>query len=197
MKLVEHNVTLRGERVVLRPMTENDWDILLAWNQDPEVLHFSEGGDVSSYSLDDIQEIYRGTSQAAFCFIIEIKGEPIGECWLQRMNIERILKQYPDEDCRRIDLMIGGKDLWGQGYGTDTIQTLTRFGFERERADRILGWEIADYNIRSLRAFQKAGYSTCAKIEHPPGGKARYGQDVVMTREQYMQMHARRRETSS
>jgi hypothetical protein len=33
-----HAVTLRGERVVLRPMTEGDWGVLLRWNNDPEVL---------------------------------------------------------------------------------------------------------------------------------------------------------------
>lgn len=34
MKLTEHDVVLRGERVVLRPMTEGDWDTLLKWNSD-------------------------------------------------------------------------------------------------------------------------------------------------------------------
>ena len=135
MKLREHETVLRGEKVVLRPMTEGDWDILLKWNSDPEVLYFSEGDDVTSYSLEDIQGMYRGVSQSAFCFVIELDGRPIGECWLQRMNLKRILKRYPGQDCRRIDLMIGEKDLWGRGLGTDVIQTLTGFGFEEEGAD--------------------------------------------------------------
>ena len=48
MKLKEHDVTLPGRRVVLRPITEEDWDILLKWNSDLEVLYYSEGDDVSS-----------------------------------------------------------------------------------------------------------------------------------------------------
>ena len=111
--LKQHHITLQGERVTLRPMTEGDWDILLKWNSDPEVLYFSEGDDVKAYSLEQVQEIYRNTSQKAFCFTIELNGMPIGECWLQRMNLERILRRYPDLDCRRIDLMIGEKQLWG------------------------------------------------------------------------------------
>ncbi len=86
MKLGEHESTLRGETVVLRPMTEDDWDILLKWNNDPDVLYFSEGDDVTSHSLEQIQQIYRKVSQNAFCFIIEVDGRPIGECWLQRMS---------------------------------------------------------------------------------------------------------------
>jgi hypothetical protein len=34
VKLREHDVVLRGERVVLRPMTEGDWDALFKWNSD-------------------------------------------------------------------------------------------------------------------------------------------------------------------
>ena len=105
--LREHNVTLCGATVKLRPMTENDWDILARWGSDPDVLWFSEGDDVQSYSLEDVQGIYREVSQTAFCFIIQVHGHAIGECWLQKMNLDRVLSRYPDKDCRRIDLTIG------------------------------------------------------------------------------------------
>jgi RimJ/RimL family protein N-acetyltransferase len=78
MKLREHTITLRSERVVLRPMTEDDWDILLKWNSDPQVLYYSEGDDVQAYSFEDIQGIYRGVSQSAFCFVAEVNHNPPG-----------------------------------------------------------------------------------------------------------------------
>jgi aminoglycoside 6'-N-acetyltransferase len=165
-------------------MTEGDWDILLKWNSDPEVLYFSEGDDVESYNLEQVQGIYRGVSQNAFCFIIEFKGQPIGECWLQRMNIERLLKKHSGKDCRRIDLAIGEKRLWGQGLGTDTIRTLSKFGFEREGADMIFGL-VGGYNLRSAGAFKKAGFEVEAEIEEPPGGKSQFSYDLVLRREQY------------
>jgi RimJ/RimL family protein N-acetyltransferase len=176
-----HNITLHGEQVVLRPMTENDWDILARWNRDPEVLHFSEGGDVKSYDLEDVQGMYRWVSQNAFCFIIEFNDQPIGKCWLQRMNIERLLEKYPGKDCRRIDLMIGEKRLWGRGLGTDTIRTLTRFGLEEEGADMIFGL-VGDYNLRSVGAFKRAEYEIDAEVEEPPGEKAAFFYDLVIRR---------------
>ena len=45
-----------------------------------------------SDSLAAVQDIYRTISQNAICFIIEYQARPIGECWLQRMNLERFLK---------------------------------------------------------------------------------------------------------
>jgi len=165
-------------------MTESDWDLLARWNNDPEVLWFSEGDHVKSRPIAEVRQVYRGVSQAAFCFIIEVDGLPIGDCWLQKMNMGRILSKYPGKDCRRIDLQIGEKNLWGRGYGTDVIKTLTRFGFEAQAADMIFGL-VYDYNPRSLRAFAKAGYVEDQRVEEPPGRKARWACDLVLRKENF------------
>lgn len=159
-ELRQHNVVLTSNdgSVRLRPMTEDDWDLLLRWNSDPEVLYYSDGGNTAPYSLKDVQNIYRTVSRNAFCFIIEFEGNPIGECWLQKMNLKRILELYPDLDCRRIDIMIGEKRYWCRGIGTESIRMLTRFGFLNENADMIFYCNVADYNIRSRKSAQKAGY---------------------------------------
>ena len=184
----EHDVVLRGERVVLRPLTEDDWPTLLRWDTDPDVLYFSEGDDVTAYSLEDVHYIYRSVSQTAYCFMIELDGRPIGECWLQRMNLPRILEPYPDQDCRRIDLLIGERALWGQGLGTEAIRLLCRFGFESDRADALFGCGVADYNPRSRRAFERVGFLVCAMVEEPPGAKARRSCDLVLTRERWCEL---------
>ena len=67
--------------------------ILLKWAQDPEVLYYSEGDRVEKYDLEDIHDKYRTTSQTAFCFIIKLDSIPIGECWLQEMNLDYVLEQ--------------------------------------------------------------------------------------------------------
>jgi aminoglycoside 6'-N-acetyltransferase len=179
LQLRTHTITLHSDRIVLRPMTEQDWPTLLRWNSDPEVLYYAEGDDVSSYSLEEVQGIYRSVSQNAFCFMAELGGQPFGEGWLQRMNLVRILHKYPGLDCRRIDLMIGEKTLWGKGLGTEMIKLLTAFAFEQEKANAVFGCDIADYNSRSLHAFLKAGYQLDATIPQPPGNKAQCCYDVV------------------
>ncbi len=115
-----------------------------------------------------IQDIYRTVSQSALCFIIEHQGRSIGECWLQRMNLERVLREYPGFDLRRIDLMIGEKALWGQGLGTEVIRLLTDLAFHHEKADYVFGVDIADYNPRSRRAFEKNDYRLIAHHPQPP-----------------------------
>jgi acetyl CoA:N6-hydroxylysine acetyl transferase len=189
MKLQLHIITLGDADLVLRPMTEADWGILLKWNSDPQVLYYAESGNIQAHTLDEVQGIYRQVSQTAFCFIAEVNGLPIGECWVQRMNLDRIMQRYPDQVCRRIDLMIGEKALWGKGYGTRMIRLLTGLAFEVEHADAVFGCEIGDYNPRSQRAFQKAGFRLDAQHEQPPGQKAKVTYDLVITRQMYLEQN--------
>lgn len=191
-RISQHDVVLCEGRLRLRPMTEDDWDVLLKWNNDPEVLYFSEGDAVSSRTLEQVQRIYRGVSKNAFVFVAELEGKPVGACWLQRMNIQRVLEKCPGRDLRRIDLMIGEKGLWGRGWGTKVIGLLTRFGFEQEGADAIFGLGVADYNPRSHRAFQKNGYVVDEVIDLPAGRKARQEYDMVLTRDRWARKRERR-----
>jgi RimJ/RimL family protein N-acetyltransferase len=186
MQLRTHDITLVGPQVTLRPMTEDDWGLLHRWNNDPEVLYFAEGDDVAERSLIDMQAIYCQVSQTGYCFISMIGGAPIGECWLQEMNLARILDQYVEQSCWRIDLMIGEKAHWGKGLGTEIIGLLTRFGFEQKNADLIFGCDIADYNPRSRRAFEKAGYQLVGTRREPPGHKAQVTFDLMISCEQYL-----------
>jgi RimJ/RimL family protein N-acetyltransferase len=179
--------TPRGIHVRLRPMTEGDWDLLLKWNNDPDVLYYAEGDDITSRTLQEVQDLYCQVCRTAFCFIIEAcatpdAGAPVGECWLQEMNVTRILQQHPGLDCRRIDLMIGEKQLWGQGIGTETIRLLTRFAFQQEGADALFGCFVADNNPHSYRAFQRVGYQIVETIECDPGSKPRFEYTLRLTR---------------
>jgi len=71
MQLRPHSITLHGQRIVLRPLLEADWPLLLKWNSDPAVLYYVEGDDVNARSLAEVKAIYGSVSQSAYCFIAE------------------------------------------------------------------------------------------------------------------------------
>ncbi len=183
-QLREHDVTLTGERVRLRPLTEDDWDVLLRWNNDPAVLWFTEGDDITSYTLEDLQAVYRGVSRTAFCFAIEHGGSAIGECWLQQHNLERVLSRERGNDVRRIDVMIGETKWWGRGLGGEAVALLVRFAFEDQGVDAVFA-SVADYNERSRRMFARLGFEPYAETPQPPGAKARVTYDLVLRREAF------------
>jgi RimJ/RimL family protein N-acetyltransferase len=127
-RLRTHEIRLRDGELVLRPLTEEDWLLLLAWNSDPEVLYYPEGDDVAARS--------------------------------------------------RVDLTIGERTFWGRGYGTRAIRLLTRLAFE-QGADAVFAVDVADYNVPSRRAFQRAGFRVDAEVDVPQPAKARRVHDLV------------------
>ena len=177
-KVRAHGVTLRSGAVGLRPLTEDDWDLVVGWWNDPEIACYADA-EPSAYSPVQVRAIVRGISRCAFCFIIEFEGRPVGECWLQAMNLERILRRNPGLDCRRIDIEIQ-KDHWDRGIGTAAIRLLVAFGFEREGADAIFAMDVADDNPRSRRAFEKAGFKLYDTVRQPAGAGAAVTYDLVV-----------------
>jgi len=184
MLLIDHEVILEGAtpsggKVRLRPLTEADWFLLCAWNSDPEVLYYSEADDISRWEPEQVKQIYRAVSQNAFCFIILYDGAPVGECWLEKMNLTRVTDMFPRQDVRRIDLMIGEKPFWGMGIGSTVISLLTSFALS-QGVHILYIPDVADYNARSLGAFQKAGFSIISERLQPPGRKARVTYDLIL-----------------
>jgi RimJ/RimL family protein N-acetyltransferase len=181
-RLRAHDITLAGERVVLRPMTERDWPLVEAINNDPEVGYFTEEDDWHPYTLERLQTIYRAISRQALMFVIEHQGRSVGECWLQRMNVPRILEEFRSQDVRRIDLAIGVKHLWGQGLGSEAIRLLVSLAFEREGVDALVCF-CGGHNPRSRRAFEKAGFAVLRTV--PGNAKTGVGYDLLLTRADY------------
>ena len=151
-----HDMTLEAGAIRLRPLNESDWDLVVELWNDREIAHYADE-EPRTYTAEQVQGIVRGISWAGFCFVIEFEGRPVGECWLQEMNVERVLRRYPGLDCRRIDIEIQ-KDFWDRGIGSTAIGLLVEFGFESERADGILAVDVGEENGRSLRAFGKCGF---------------------------------------
>ena len=179
-KLRDHGITLIGERVTLRPMTESDWPLIEAINNNPDVGYFSEDDEWTPYTLEKLQRIYRSISENALMFVIEHQGQAVGECRLQNMNVPRILDEFPNEDVRRIDIAIGAPHLWGKGLGSEAIRLLVQLAFEREGIDLLICF-CSGHNPRSRRAFEKAGFSILRTVPRPNNPKATFGYDLILT----------------
>ena len=161
-------------------MTEDDCHLVAeCWN-DPDISYYADAED-RAYSLDAVQEIVRHISRSAYCFVIEYEGEPVGDCWLQEMNLDRVLALYPDLDCRRIDLEVE-RAYWGRGIGTAAIGLLADFGFGSEGADAIFGMDVDGDNIRSRRAFERAGFAEHSTGIHLIEGREQRYFDFVIRR---------------
>ena len=131
--------------------------MLYKWNSDPEVTFWCESCDGVN-DEETVRDIYRYVSPVAYCFLLEVDGKPIGDCWLQHMNDQDVIDMYPNHNVKRIDMMIGEKEWWGRGIGSALIGMLTDFAFGDDSVDVLHIPCVFDYNIRSQKAFLKNGY---------------------------------------
>jgi RimJ/RimL family protein N-acetyltransferase len=181
-----HGVVLSDGVVTLRPMRETDWDTVMLWNADPRVLHFTEEGDVQSRTLDEVQAVFRSVAPNALIFVVEADGVPCGDCWLQRMNLDRLLEAEPaGTDVRRIDLALAPTH-WGRGLGTRVLRLLVDHAFGSELADAVYACDVHDFNLRSTRAFERVGFSERGRTPQSPGSKSSFVVDLRITRAKWL-----------
>ena len=186
--LPTHDIHLRDRKVRLRPFAERDFDLVARWFQDQEVIYYSEGAENPNCTQAEIEGIYRETAeQGALLFIIETSdGKAIGETWLQPMNLERGKRNPPDR-AWRIDIMIGEKEYWGQGYGRHAVRLLLRHAFQVLAADRVAAMAVSEFNQRSLRMFQACGMRVVRRVPDriSRGGKKFAEIDLEITRDEW------------
>lgn len=144
---------LTGELVRLRPREPSDAEIILPWLNDPEVKRHL--GNRYPWSMAAEEEYLRAQTSTPMkfgdaVFIIETReGRAIGTAGLHGMTAEN----------REVTLgiMIGEKDCWSQGYGTDAIVTLLRFAFGEVNLHRVQLEVFAD-NGRGIACYRKCGF---------------------------------------
>jgi RimJ/RimL family protein N-acetyltransferase len=143
---------IRGEKISLRPMKPKEVELIYRWANNPDVMPYWYGkrrtlkqikGDWKPHYFSD-KDPYSGR-----CFAIEVQDEPIG-----MVNHNKIDRENKSVD---MDIMIGQKEDWNKGYGTDALRTFCGFLFRRFKLNRIwLGAYV--FNARAIRVYEKAGF---------------------------------------
>lgn len=186
--LSKHDHTLQSPdgALVLRPLTDDHLPLLYRWNSDPQVVYWSDDGNDDSFDEETVRAIYRTVSKNALHFLIEWQGRPIGDCWLQKMNLPEVIGMYPSgTDIRRIDVEIGERDCWGKGTGTRFLALLVQFAFEVQGVD-VLHNVCSDYNIRSQRIQEKNGFVRVLEEPCEEGNRAKYVYHYRLTKQEYL-----------
>ena len=87
-------------------------------------------------------------------------------------------------DVRRIDYCLGAKEVWGKGIGTECLRLLQEFAFEKQGVDIVYVIPY-DYNLRSIRMVERAGFKLEYKKAISDSQKAKFELFYKMTKEDY------------
>ena len=142
-----------GEKVVLREKILSDAEDDYAWRTDEELATLDATrplrmsfNDFLRYTREEID--YPSPRSRRFA-IDTHDGKHIGNC------------MYYDIDLRRgqaeLGIMIGDRDYWSRGYGTDSVNTLLTHIFTSTSIDRVY-LHTLEWNQRARNSFAKSGF---------------------------------------
>lgn len=147
------------KQIYLRPMTEDDTDMIVAWrNQDNVKKYFIYQADFTReghlYWLHEIVE----KGHACQMMICDCDSDrPLGSVYIRDIDTEHHKGEY--------GIFIGDETARGRGVGTEAAELMIQYGFEKLKLHRIYLRVLAG-NERAIRSYEKAGFKREGYLHH-------------------------------
>jgi RimJ/RimL family protein N-acetyltransferase len=143
-----------GDKVALGPQTKALAPLMARWCNDFEVALYS-GDDLkpTAPELYDAEHEKHSKEwpvrQTAFTIYERATLRPIGIAEWRRIDGARRTADY--------GILIGEKDCWGKGYGTETTILMLEYAFTVLNLHSVM-LTTYSYNERAIRAYTRAGF---------------------------------------
>ena len=162
------NIRLIGELTVIRSKVMDDAETDYSWRIDPELASLDASRPVTltfteylRYHRDDVRYPSPWSVRMA---IDTLDGKHIGNCMYYDIDTEK-------SQCE-LGIMIGDRNYWSKGYGTDVVKTAITHIFQTTELNRVYLHTLIN-NYRAQKSFTKAGFS-------PIREKQRDGHEFVL-----------------
>lgn len=164
-----------GELVRLVPIDmDRHLDNATRWINDPVVTHHLVWGDFPMTKLAEkgwFEERSKQHDHEVTFAIETLGGEHIG--------FTGIFDIQWRHGYGETGTMIGDKEAWGKGYGSDAAKVRTRYAFE-VLGLRMLYSGVFESNEGSLRMLKKAGYVECGRRPKRFWKRGKYVDEILL-----------------
>lgn len=134
------------------------WDDY-TWQTNPELAQLDASPVLAMtfarYLSDYASELRYPTSIRQQFAIETLEGKHIGNCVCYGIN--------ETKGEAELGIMIGNRDYWDKGYGTDAVTTLVNYIFRQTKLKRIY-LKTLEYNKRAQKCFEKCGFIPCGPM---------------------------------
>ncbi|AHF06894.1 GNAT family N-acetyltransferase [Desulfitobacterium metallireducens] len=164
---------LKGHKTLIRPLDSDDIELFYQWYNDQEVNLWSSGAWPLNtlLSKDELEgRFFDPDSDEHRYAITNLQHELIGTLGFREVNI-------PAQSAT-LFIVIGDKNHWGQGYGTDALKTFLHFLFGQWNFHR-LSLDTWDGNLRAIKAYEKLGFVLEGKLRDAHFVEGQYHDAVI------------------
>lgn len=142
---------LRGEKVFLRLIEEEDMPLRAAWINDADIQSTLNYDVPTSASKTRawFHKAQMDPSRREFTIFTAADNRPIGFCGIFNIQVP-VMKG-------ELHCVIGEKRFQHGGYGTEAYRLLTNYGFQELGLNRIFGYQLTQ-NVAAHRCVEKLGW---------------------------------------
>ncbi len=145
---------ITGNKISLREKRLSDAHDDYTWHADPELARLDGSLPTAltyeRYLANYTREMrYFRTARRKMFAIETLDGLHIGNCACYNID------EFPGE--AELGIMIGNRDYWDEGYGTDVVNTLLSHIFQETNLKRIY-LRTLESNLRAQASFKKCGF---------------------------------------
>lgn len=174
---------LEGEKIYLKPAALKYAKIYNKWTNDPDVIRYTT---IMPGTLEDskkwIKEKEKVNADEIFSIFLKEDDTIIGNVGCHNLD-------DPDNNFI-LGIIIGEKEYWGRGLGTDAFKTIIRYMFEIKNANTV-SLDVFVANATAQRVYEKCGFKKIKKIKKPLERENMEVECILMqlTRDQYEKLY--------
>lgn len=166
-----------GEKVCLRAYREEDIPKATSFVNDEELKKLLVTNIPFPMTLWEEEEwikSQKSNQDGSYNFAIEdIETKKyIGGCGIQEVNwLSRVAT---------VGIMIGDKEYWGKGYGTDAMKVLIDFIFNKMNIRKIR-LSTFSFNMRARKSYEKCGFEVEGILKDEIFKDGKYYDEIIMS----------------
>jgi RimJ/RimL family protein N-acetyltransferase len=165
---------MEGKKVRIRAIEKTDIDEIMKWINDREVMdNLLMRYPVSRYQEEKrIERTLEGSDERNKVFAIETKeGVYLGGIGLHRITWENRNAE--------VGIVIGKKEYWNKGYGSDAMIAILDFAFNRMNLHRVY-LRVFSFNQRGIRSYEKCGFTKEGVLREDLYAQGKYHDTIMM-----------------
>jgi RimJ/RimL family protein N-acetyltransferase len=169
-----HPQEIVGRVVALRRPRPEDLAGVIRWYRDTEIARLTryQTRPMTQPEIERFFQVRMLAPDALAYTIVELpKWRQVGFTTFSSLD--------PDNGSVMFHITIGERDAWGRGLGTETTSLMLEHAFERLSLHRV-GLTVFSYNLRAIRAYEKAGFRIEGRLRDAIMRDGRYFDEVQM-----------------
>ncbi len=139
------------DNIYLRPMTEDDTDLIVCWRNKPSVRNYFiyQAPFTREGHLHWLHEVVEKGCAAQMMICDKETDKPVGSVYIRDIDHTHHKGEY--------GIFIGEEEARGKGIGTLAAKKMIQYGFEELGLHRIYLRVLAG-NEQAVRSYEKAGF---------------------------------------